>query len=392
MEFAARAHRGGDVEVAFVQLAELREPELAALAIRDAISEHEADPVSERAFFDSLHDRTMLVILDNLEQVVGAALVFARLLDAGSGIRLLATSRLPLRIEAEQEFPLAPFATEAGTVDSDAVALFAERARAVEPGFVLDAANAADIAAICRRLDGLPLAIELAAARIGVLSPASMRARLEQAPLNPGPGRRDAPERQQTLSNAIDWSYRLLSESERRLMCVLSVFAGSFSLEMGDALWTGLSGGFSLPRFCATAFDAGRSQPPPPVPGRFGDRFGMLQTIRSFAQDQLAVSADVDHVRDRHAGLVADFVQGTERPAQGPVPRDVLAREDAEIDNIRAALAWAGDRPGGTDFFRLVASLGRYWIARGGLWRQNFGSIGRSFVSARPVPRIRFAL
>ena len=309
----------------------------------------------------------MLVILDNLEQVIGVASFIARLLDAGPEIRLLATSRQPVRIEAEQLLPLHPFTTETPETNSDAIMLFIERARSVDPAFALNDANAGDVAAICRSLDGLPLAIELAAARTRILSPAAMRARLALTPLDPGAGRRDAPERQQTLSNAIDWSYRLLAGDERRLIRVLSVFAGSFTLEMGDALWRGENGGAPTADFVEGVSSLADHSLLGRAPGPFGDRFAMLQTIRSFAQRKLAATDESSEVRDRHAGLIADFVESIEKPDFGSVPTGVIEREHVEIDNIRAALTWSVERPDASTFFRLVSLLGRYWIARGGI-------------------------
>jgi predicted ATPase/DNA-binding CsgD family transcriptional regulator len=361
IEYAAQAFRRGEKDVAFVQLAELRDPALAALAIRDSVSD-EAQTISEASFFERLRNRSILIVLDNLEQVVGAASFIARVLDAGPDVQLLATSRLPLRIAGEQEFPLTPLDTSDGVKSSDAIALFVERARAVDPRFALTAANAEDIAAICRRLDGLPLAIELAAARAKVLSPASMRARLEQTPLNPGPGRRDAPERQQTLANTIDWSYRLLNSDEQRLMRALAVFSGGFSLDAAEGIAENdnlpvLDGVVSLVDH-SLVLRLGRDE---------GDRFAMLGTIRSFALERLEISGEDKAIRDRHAAYFVALVEEIDKPADGERRPDANARIHAEIDNIRSALEWlfAQGRP--NDLARLATVVAGYWLDRGAL-------------------------
>lgn len=368
IELATHASRSGDTAVVFIQLAELRDPGLAVSAIRDTLSD-EATPASASLaeFFEQMRDWDILIVLDNLEQVIDAAPFLSAMLDAGPGIRMLATSRTPLRIAGEREFPLAPLSTDAEPNPSDAVALFVERARSVDPHFELTPENAEDVSAICRRLDGLPLAIELAAARSNVLAPAAMRARLDQAPLNPGPGRRDAPERQQTLANAIDWSYRLLGPSEQRLLRMLGVFAGSFALEAAEALWETArdeTDRLDLIDGIAALIDHSLLRR---VTSPRGDRFAMLQTIRSFALEMLVGAGEADAARDRHACWFAAFIEKAWAPEVNFDRAEAIPIIHQDIDNIRAALAWSSTRPDRAALFDLVALLAGYWIARGGL-------------------------
>ena len=391
LEFAARMRRTGETEVVFVQLAELHESSLAASAIRDALSPDLAGTVSESSYLDDLRTRSLVLILDNLEQVVGAAALIATLLDAGPEIRVLATSRSPLRIAGEQEFPLTPLSVEEDVLKSDAVALFADRARSVDPAFKVSAANIDDVAAICRRLDGLPLAIELAAARTKVLPPANMLARLMISPLNPGPGRRDAPERQQTLPSAIDWSYRLLNPDEQRLVRLLSVFAGSFSIESAESLWTrDRSAPAVLELFDGVAQLVDHSLLRR-LPTEGGDRFAMLQTIRSFAEDQALIDGERDDLRDAHALYFTELAEEIVEENGGGVPSRAMAAIHLEIDNVRVALQWSFSRIDKSAFLRLVAALGGYWFSRGSLseatlWTER---AMESVALAEPATRLR---
>lgn len=391
IELAAMlANEGRDV--VFVQLADLREPGLAASAIRDALSDETASPgAGQQAFLAGLRQRTTVLVLDNLEQVVGVAPFLAELMEFGPGLRLVATSRLPLRIEGEREFPLRPLAVVDNPAPSEAVALFVARAQAVDPNFVLNEGNAADVAAICRRLDGLPLAIELAAARTKVLAPAAMRVRLEQAPLHLGTGRRDAPARQQTLANAIEWSYRLLDPAERQLLRVLGVFAGSFTLDAAGEVSRAIrDDGLDLDIVdgVATLVDHSLLRR---VASQPDDRFAMLQTIRSYAQEELAAEGELERANAEHARVFIDFVRQVEQPNVGAAAPNAVARIHAEIDNIRAALVWTSTQADRGPFVLLVSMLGRYWIARGRLEEEKFW-IERAMLdadAAEPATRIR---
>jgi predicted ATPase/class 3 adenylate cyclase len=317
--------------VFWVPLAGLGDPELVlpqvaqTLGARDELQEH-------------LRGKELLLLLDNAEHLLAAAPALGELLSHVTGLRLLVTSRAPLRLSGEREYPLEPLP------ESDAVTLFCERARAVGRELMPDAT----VAAICRRVDGLPLAIELAAARTKLLSPETLLARLEHAlPLLTG-GARDAPERQRTLRATIAWSYDLLSPDEQQLFRKLSVFAGGFSLEAAEEIC-----GAHLDSFAALA-DMSLLKPVA------GDRFLMLETIREYAEEQFDAAEEAEDLRRRHAEhflVVAESANLSAETAEGQ--RHELVLE--EQSQLRAALDWAR----GTDpalGLRLAVALEQFWV------------------------------
>jgi tetratricopeptide (TPR) repeat protein len=237
----------------------------------------------------------------------------------------------------------------------DAAALFDERARAHDPGFHADEATAQDVAEICRRVDGLPLAIELAAARCALLSPAEIAQRLDAA-LGAGP--RDAPARQRTLRATIDWSHDLLDDDEQACFARFGVFAGGATVEAAEAV-TG-SDLDTLDRLVAKSLLVRRAHPDQPT------RLLMLETVRAYAAERFAVRPDAEMVRERHCQhfLAVAGRHGTERALWGPDGRAHAAALDAESDNLGAALAWAVDRRDPERALRLVAALGSYWRSR----------------------------
>jgi predicted ATPase len=229
----------------FVSLAPLTDLDAVAPAIAQAVGVRESMGLTvEERLREHLRDREILLLLDNFEHLLTAVPLVAELLAAAVGLKVVVTSRAPLHVTSEHEYPVAPLALppagpnvpSEAIVASPAVELFCQRARAVQPGFALTGANAADIAAICRRLDGLPLALELAAARVKVFSPAVLQARLSRqlAVLTDGP--RDLPARQRTLRDAIAWSYDLLSPVEQRVFRQFGVFAGGCTLEAAEVV------------------------------------------------------------------------------------------------------------------------------------------------------------
>jgi predicted ATPase len=340
----------------FVPLAPVREPELVASAIAASLGLLSATrPPAERVR-EHLIDRSMLLVLDNFEQVVDGAPYVADLLRAAPGLTVIASSRAPLRVAGEQEFPVPPLSLPpAGARDLEAVAaseagrLFAERAMAVRPGFQLTAENAADVAEIVRRLDGLPLAIELAAARVRLLPPHALAGRLHDRLGLLSGGGRDLPERQRTLRGAIDWSHDLLDAGERRLFARLSVFADD--VPAGGDVAEGLErlAEQSLVRFGEDAH---------------GDvRFTMLETIREYAAGRLEQQGETRRLRDRHAAAVLELVEGGGRAA---ADRGTwLDRLDEEHDNLRAALDHAVETDDTTTAAALVSGAWRFWQMRG---------------------------
>ena len=294
-----------------------------------------------------LRDRRALLLLDNVEQVLGCAPRLAELVSASSNLKLLATSREPLRLTLEQQYPVPPLP------DDDAVALFHERARAMRPDF---AANGA-VTEICRRLDGLPLAIELAAARVTILQPNALLGRLEQRlPLLAG-GARDAPERQQTLQAAIAWSYELLEEREQEALARLSVFAGGWTLEAAESV--------SKCDLETLASLVDKSL----VREREG-RFSMLETIREFARDRLTEQQTDGRSLRSHAEY---FLEQAE--ARGEARADDFALEQfewfaREHDNLRSALDFWHDQESPALELRLVKACSDFW-ERGGYWTEG---------------------
>ena len=359
--------------VRFVGLAPIGDPNLVTPAVAHALGVREAGetPVDDRlAAF--LRDKRLLLVLDNFEQVVAAAPLVARLLGGCPGVKALVTSRVRLRVSGEREHAVPPLglvgqdapASPDDAAASDAVRLFVERARAVRETFALDAENAPAVAAICARLDGLPLAIELAAARVKVLPPPALLARLERRlPLLTG-GSRDLPARQQTMRDAIAWSHELLPEGDKALFRRLAAFVGGFTLEAaeavaGDAGVAVLDGVASLVDQSLLRQEEGVGSEP---------RYAMLETIREFGLERLVESGEEELARAAHAAHFAAFAEavGT-HCAWRPDPADAFARLDAEMDNLRAAMTWADGRGDATTLIRLAVGLRWSWLLHGGL-------------------------
>lgn len=317
----------------------------------------------------------MLVILDNFEQILPAATDVADLLSMCPAIKVLVTSRSPLRIRGEREFVVSPLDIPE-PIDAPAVAdvsavpsvqLFVERASAVSPSFHLTDGNADAVAAICRRLDGLPLAIELAAARTRLLSPVALLQRLD--PLLPvlvgGP--RDLPERQQTIRASITWSHDLLPDAGRSLFRRLSVFAGGWTLEGAEALAPSSDVLGDLERLVEASLV---------FRDPADDRYRMLEPIREYASEQLEESGETGWARDRHAACFLTLVRNADAGLKGREQLRWLQLLDAEHDNLRAALGWLlGKGDGQSGALRMAGLLGKYWFLRGH-WSE-----GRSWLS-----------
>jgi predicted ATPase/class 3 adenylate cyclase len=332
--------------VFFVPLAPLSDPALVPSAIASAlgIREDGEGSVADR-LRRVLAPQQVLVVLDNVEHLVDAAPFVGDLLSATPGLKVLATSRVPLQLRAEREYPVPPLGlprrTPPPTLEQlsqyEAVRLFIDRARAVKPAFAIDNANAPAVAEICWRLDGLPLAIELAAARVRMLPPETLLARLEKRlPLLTG-GARDAPARQQTLRDTIAWSYDLLDPEEQTLFRRLAVFPGGCTLEAVEAVgnFDGaqnfVDGVEQLGEQSLLRQDAG--------PGG-GPRFVMLETIREYGLERLAESGEEEAVRDAHTAQYAALGDEARRDwVVRPGPFTIALEADA--DNLRSAMAWA---------------------------------------------------
>jgi predicted ATPase len=362
--------------VRFVGLAPVTSPALvpAAIAAGLGLSTSGGRLLSDVLAY--LGSKRLLLLLDNFEQVTGAAPLVTDLLGAAPGLVVLVTSRAVLRLSGEHEFPVPPLPVPPARVGPDAeaagqyasVRLFVERAHAAALGFQLTSENAAAVAEICRRLDGLPLAIELAAARIRLLPPTALLARLDDRIGTLTGGARDLPERQRTLRNTLDWSYGLLSPDEQVLFARLGVFAGTFGLPGAEAI----AGGAAVPA------DPGQAGHIIDTLGALVDsslvgaetwdgepRFALLETIREYALERLRDSGDWTALHDRHAAYFSGFAEPAEAELQGSGQLAWLGRLETEHGNLGAALSWLADTGQLEQAVHLVWATWRFWWLRG---------------------------
>ena len=372
--------------VFFVDLAPVRDPELVPGAIASTIGlrEQGGAPIAA-TLAEHLRSRSCLLVLDNLEQLLPAAgPTVAELLAAASGTRILATSRAPLRVRGEREYHLPPLG--AGRSDElepeppAAVALFVERAREIGVDVAVDAETGPVIAAICSRLDGLPLAIELAAARLRVFGLAQLGDRLAGRLSELGGGASDLPERQQTLRATIAWSEELLAASERRTLARLGVFVGGFTLEAAEAV-AGVEPSVDVAGAVTRLLEHSLLRRIDGHPG--AGRYGMLEGIREYAAGRLEESGDDTAIHDRLVTHLLALVRSHEPALVGVGQEQALRALDDELANLRDTLRWLRD---GSDprLAELAAGLGRYWTMRGLL------SEGRAWIrdaSSRGVDR-----
>ena len=351
--------------VNFVSLAAVRDPDLVLSSLARTVGVRETAGVQlSELVTAALSEREMLLVLDNFEHVITAATVVAELLSGCPNVTVLSTSRERLQITGELEFPVAPLrlVETSGTPSLDdlagsaAIQLFVTRAQSVKPEFTLTEDNGPAIAAICRRLDGLPLAIELAAARTKVLPPAALRARLEHSlPLLTG-GSRDLPARQQTMRTTIAWSYDLLTPAEQRFFRHLAVFVGGFTLDAFETVCSDLASP-ELDALTALASLVDKSlvrveEAPGGMP-----RYLMLETVREFAEEQLSESADEVALRDRHVAWAVTLAETFGRRLEGPDAGEWARQLAPDWPNIRAAATWAMDRNDPASVMRLVTTL-----------------------------------
>jgi predicted ATPase/DNA-binding CsgD family transcriptional regulator len=380
--------------VAFVPLAPIRDPALVApmMAQRLGLRDMGSRPLAER-LLGYLRERHLLLVLDNFEQLLDAAPLVADFVTACPRLTVLVTSRARLRLSGEHDFPLSPLAlptakgqpelAEVGS--SAAVRLFVSRAKATAPAFALTEANAPTVAAICTRLDGLPLAIELAAARVDHLPLATMLARLEPTlPLLTG-GPRDLPARLRTMRDAVAWSYDLLTEDEQVLFRRLAAFRGGVSLAAAEAIWgdgarvigswdDGTRG--RLPDASVTpsptsTLDLIASLVDKSLLRREGDgdepRYRMLETVREYGQEQLWSRGEIAVARREHAMHLLALAERAAQEWWGSDPGAWLDRLEADHDNLRAALSWALEQDHAAFSCRFAIALHWFWRIRGPL-------------------------
>ncbi len=375
--------------VYFVGLAPVTDPRGVATALAAVLGlREEAGRPLDETLAGFLQDRQTLLILDNFEQVVAAAGLVAELLAASPGTAVLATSRERLGLRGERGYPVPPLTVpDPGRPEAperltqyEAVRLFVARAVEARPDFAVTNDNAPAVAEICHRLDGLPLAIELAAARVGVLPPRTLLARLNARLKLLTGGARDLPARQRTLRDAIAWSYDLLADPERALFRRLAVFTGGWTLEAAEAVAAaggedGVDTLDGLTSLVNKSLVRGTG-----LSGEDGPdevlRFGMLETIREFAAEQLAGSGEDDEIRRRHADYFLNLAVTAAPELTGPQQHQWLAQLDADHANLRLALTWVEERGEAETSLRLASHLSRFWAVR------SYLSEGRAWLEA----------
>jgi predicted ATPase len=342
---------------AFVDLAPVQDPGRVPYRIAQAIGVRDTgdEPIVEK-LVTALRDRSMLLVLDNFEQILPAAPSLTWLLAAAPGVALLVTSRTLLRVSGEQSYEVGPLA------DASSVALFSERARAVKPDFEVTQANAATIERICSAVDGAPLAIELAAARIRVLSAADLLDRLDRGLSVLVGGSRDLPERQQTIRRTIEWSTQLLDENQRRLLARLGVFAGGFTLEAAE--WIGAEGAPDAD----VVGDLGALVDSSLIARHDGDgrpRFVMQAIVREYARERLTTTGDFGAAAAAHARFFLDLADRCQFELKGPRQREWLQLLGDDRDNLRVAERFLLDARDWDRAAHLAFTLYLYWWVTG---------------------------
>ncbi len=363
--------------VIFVSLAPIRDPAQVIPTIAQVIGLREAGGWSRLEHLQSyLYRKSLLLFLDNFEQVVDAAPLLVDLLQTCPQLHLLVTSRVVLHASGEYAFPIPPLALPdlahlpkyEMLTQSAAIALFLERTQAIRPDFQLTPSNAPVIAEICIRLDGLPLAIELAAARVKLLSPHALLARLGQRLNLLTGGMRDAPFRQQTLRQTIQWSYDLLSAEEQQFFQQLSVFVGGCTLEAAEAVMQGVSNGTPVAqvdgvKVASSLID--QSLLEPTTLELYEPRLTMLETIREYGREMLAASGQMEETRRAHATYYLHLSEEAEPHLKGKLQVAWLRRLEQEHANLREALSWFLAEQETEQALRLCGALRRFWDLRG---------------------------
>jgi predicted ATPase len=363
----------------FVPVAPIRDPTLITTAIAETLGfrESSGQPLRER-LTDYLRSKHTLLLLDSFEQVTSAASLVAELLAECPRLKVLVTSRAPLHLRGEREFPVLPLTLPESkqplSVQElsryEAIRLFVQRAQDVKPDFALTDENAQAVTDICQRLDGLPLAIELAAARIKVLPPHALLVRLDSRLTLRG-GARDLPARQQTLRNTIEWSYDLLNEEEKILFRRSAVFAGGFTVQAAEAVCNATGDlKMEILEAMAALLDESLLRRDAEVEGE--PRFSMLETIREYALERLVESREADTIQRRHADFFLGLAEQIEPRLRTGEREAGLKLLEADHDNLRAALAWSQTADERETGLRLAGALWWFWYL-GGHWSEGRG-------------------
>jgi predicted ATPase/DNA-binding CsgD family transcriptional regulator len=373
--------------VYFVSLAAISDPYLVIPTIAETLGIRE---VGDRILLDLLkaylHDKSMLLLLDNFEQVITASVPVADLLAACSYLKMVVTSRAVLHVLGEQEFPVPPLTVPdpkhlpdlVALSQYEAVTLFLQRVNAALPDFQLNETNGAIIAKVCMQLEGLPLAIELAAARIKLLPPQALLTRLEHRLRVLTGGSRDVPARQQTLRNTIAWSYHLLDKHEQRLFRRLSVFVGGCTLDAVETVcYETQQEALSTLDDIASLIDKSLLEQ---VATEGEARLMMLETIREYGLECLHETGEAEHIQNAHARYFLQMVEELEPHYFSARATAVLDQLESEFENLRAALTWLAESGEKELAFRLAVASWWFWYARGHLseGRQWFAQLLRS--------------
>ena len=358
--------------VYFIELGAIENPELILPVIGQTLGVREEGGKSLREQLTNfLRERRMLLVLDNFEQITEAAPLVGELLASSTNLKILVTSRVRLNLRLERELTVQPLdvpidkqlsAQELGAYP--AIELFVERACAVKPGFVLTDTNAEAVVQICRRLDGLPLAIELAAVRVKLLTPPAILTRLNNSLKLLTGGARDLPERQQTMRGAIAWSYDLLDENEKKLFNLLAVFTGGFTLDGAEAVANASNADAEIDVLdgVSSLVDKSLLVQREQLDGE--SRFRMLVVVKEYAVEKLNESGEADEVKHRHADFFAALAEESEPELVGENAAEWFEKLETEHDNLRSALEWSLDREPATAL-RIAGANYRFWLRRG---------------------------
>jgi predicted ATPase/transcriptional regulator with XRE-family HTH domain len=363
--------------VFFVALASLDSPSLIPVTVAQAMGYVGAGHVSTmEQLKEGIGNKQLLIVLDNCEHLIEAvASLASSLISVCSRLKILATSRESLRVPGEWQYPVIALDVPAldrpgedSSVGMDAVlnfpalTLFAERARAVRPNFAINTDNVNAISAICKQLDGLPLAIELVAARMRLITPQALLERLHDQFLLSADGMRAVPARQKSLNDAIDWSYELLSEEEQKLFSYLSVFSGGFMLEAAETIFSQTFTETTVSALLASLFDKSLLQSS--VDSSDEARYGMLATIQEFARQRLRETAQEAEIRNGHLAYFLDVAGQADHALRGPDQLKWLNRVNSMHDNLRVALDWAIETGQTEKALQLAQNLWWFWSKR----------------------------
>ncbi|PYS99481.1 MAG: hypothetical protein DMF63_11515 [Acidobacteria bacterium] len=386
--------------VFMIELSSVSLPELVPASIAQPLGVKDAGgrPVFD-ILKDYLSDKHMLLVLDNFEQIVDAAPQIAELLAAANGVKILVTSRFLLQVTAEREFVVPPLSPPTGDLLSsfedikrnEAVQLFAERAQFADPNFRLTDENGRDVAEICARLEGLPLAIELAAARTRILSPSAILSKLENRLQFLTGGPRDLPERQRTMQGAIDWSYDLLDEIDKAVFRRISVFAGSFSLEAAEAVCArdGKTNDVAVVDAITSLIDKSLVIK---VEGKGGERrFSMLDVVREYAAQSLKAAGEEDSAERAHSEYFVSLGEKAEPFLQAAQSAEWLDRLEDEHDNLRSAVQWSLTNDPSLAV-RLAVSVRNFWLLHSHLSEGYRWLKAALEVAGEPPAALRFKL